>query len=47
MVIVKANKQTIAALVQKCLAAQGQNCHQWEHPIDALAAHLYGLPTSE
>lgn len=37
------DKQTIAALVQKCLDAHGQNCQAWEHQIDTLVAKLYGL----
>ncbi len=34
----------LAALVQKCLDAHGQNCEKWESEIDAIVARLYGLP---
>lgn len=37
------SEQTIAALVQTCLDAHGQNCQAWEHPIDPLVARA-GFP---
>ncbi len=40
-------KLTIAALVEKCLAAHGQNCQAWETKINTLVGapvRLAGFP---
>lgn len=38
-----ADRTAIAALVQKCLDAQGVGCETWEREIDERVAALYGL----
>ncbi len=38
-----ADRETIAALVQKCLDAKGVGCEVWEAEIDERVAALYGL----
>lgn len=37
------DRRIIAALVQRCLDAQGVGCEQWEEEIDLFVAALYGL----
>jgi hypothetical protein len=37
----------IEVLVEKCLAARGENCGAWEAEINARVAHLYGLTPDE
>ncbi len=39
----KAQRDPIAALVQKCIDARGQECEKWEREIDDRVARLYGL----
>ncbi len=39
----ESERQTIAALVQKCLNAKGIGCEAWEQEINARVAALYGL----
>jgi len=41
------DRQTISALVQKCLNANRQNVSHWEAEINDRVAHLYGLTQSE
>ncbi len=38
-----AEREAIAALVEKCLGAKGVGCEEWEREIDGRAARLYGL----
>jgi len=41
------DRETISALVQKCLDAKGQNVAEWEAEINDRVAHLYGLTPEE
>lgn len=38
-----AEREVISGLVEKCLAAKGVGCEEWEREIDERVAALYGL----
>jgi hypothetical protein len=42
-----AERSAIEGLVEKCLAARGENCGAWEAEINARVARLYGLTPDE